>query len=84
MVLIYHISPYSIELAGKIRIRKTTNMDIFHAVCVSTCASIHCSISVYIVTTLKVIWRKNGNYYLVCEALLIDRVFGNIFRQFFG
>ena len=69
---------------GKIRIRKTSNRDTFHAVCVSTCASVHYSIPIYTLTTLKVIQRKNSKYCLICEALLIDRVFGNIFQQYFG
>ena len=71
------------RIVSKIRIRKTPNTNTFHVVCVSTYASVHYSIPIYIVTTLKVIQKKNGNCYLVCEVLLIDRVFGNIFRQHF-
>ena len=46
-----------------VRIRKTPNMDTFHAVCVLTFASVHFSVKlpVYTVTTLKVMQRKTGN-----------------------
>ena len=45
----------------KIRIRKTPHIDTFHAVCVSTSASVPYSIPVYIVTTLKSYIEKTAN-----------------------
>ena len=66
---------------GKIRIRKTLNMDTFHALCLQTCASVHYSVSIYTVTTMKVIQRKNSKYCLIFEALLDGRVLSNIIQQ---
>ena len=79
---IVRISPYSVEMRENTD-QKTLNTDTFHEPCVLTCSSVHYSISVYNVTTLKAI-KKNSKYCLVCEAPLIDRVFENIFRQCFG
>ena len=79
---IVRISPYSVEMRENTD-QKTLNTDTFHELCVLTCSSVHYSISVYNVTTLKAI-KKNSKYCLVCEAPLIDRVFENIFRQCFG
>ena len=47
----------------RVRIRKTPNMDTFRAVCVLTFASVHFSVklTVYTVTTLKVMQRKTRN-----------------------
>ena len=45
----------------RVRIRKTPNMDTFRAVCVLTFASVHYSMPVYTVTTLKVMQRKTEN-----------------------
>ena len=78
-----HLSIFS-WITGKIRIRKIPNTETFQAVCVSTFASVCYSILVYTVTTLNVIQRKNSKYCVACEVLLTDRVFGNIFRQYFG
>ena len=58
---------------GKIRIRKTSNTETFHAVCVSTCASVHYSIPVYTLTTLKVIERNK-------QQILLDKR-GSVNRQ---
>ena len=43
----------------------------------------HFSVSVHTITTLKSHTEKNDEYCLVCEALLIDKKFGNIFGQNF-
>ena len=56
-----HLSVFFRNDQIRVRIRKTPNADTFRAVCVLTFASVHYSMPVYTVTTLKVIQRKTEN-----------------------
>ena len=48
------------------------------------CSLLNYPVTIYTVTTLKSHTEKNAKSYMVCQALFIDRVFGNIFGQYFG
>ena len=57
----FHLSVFCRNDQIRAQIRKTPNTDTFPAVCVLTFASVHYSIPVYTVTTLKVMQRKTEN-----------------------
>ena len=56
-----HLSVFCRNDQISVQIRKTPNKDTFRAVCVLTFASVHYSMPVYTVTTLKVMQRKTEN-----------------------
>ena len=76
---INRISPYSVKMRENTDQTNSEYGDSSHSVCFCSLLNtrLYCN-------NIESHAEKNDKYYLVCEALLIGRVFENIFPQYFG
>ena len=76
------ISPYSVKMQENTDQKNCEYRDFSRSVCFDLCFCLLLNTNLYC-NNIGSHTEKNGKYCLVCEALLIDKMFENIFRQYF-
>ena len=77
------ISPYSVKMQENVDQKNSEYRHFSRSVCFDLRFCSLSNISLYC-NNIGSHTGKSGKYCSVCEALLINRVFENIFRQYFG
>ena len=80
---IVRISPYSVEMRENTDQKNSEYGHFSRSVCFNLCFCSLLNTGLYC-NNIESHTEKHSKYCLVCEAVLIDRAFGNIFRQYFG
>ena len=76
------ISPYSVKMQENTDQKNSEYRDFSRSVCFDLCFCSLLNTNLYY-NNIGSHTEKNGKYCSVCEFLLIDKMFENIFRQYF-